>query len=227
MAPRPGRFAGSLLAVLLAGALLAGCGGESDGGAALLRRLPDGVAFPAVVQSSSFDRKLLGFGMPGYHLIVWDDGWSVSMALFRARVSDIVVLDALEALGARPGNNLGRDAWSERKNPASPAADAVISGPPVNVEIVVPGRSQPLSLTELLSDSAGRGFEMHLGGHRANAAKWHSGCVVCLYSCPGSKVGNARYTLRDYARETTAFRLRPGVLPADGTEVEIRLRLAS
>ena len=68
---------------------------------------------------------------------------------------------------------------------------------------------------------------MRFGGHRANIPKWKSGCVVCLYSCPGSKVGNARYTVRDYARNATRFRAREGALPPDGTKVRVVFRLAA
>lgn len=66
---------------------------------------------------------------------------------------------------------------------------------------------------------------MRFGGHWANLPEWHSGCVVCLYSCPGSKVGNATYTVRDWVEGTTRFQVRRGVLPPDGTPVTIVLRL--
>ncbi len=59
----------------------------------------------------------------------------------------------------------------------------------------------------------------------AKVPEWLSGCVVCLYSCPGSKVGNASYTIRDHVDGTTHFGVRPGVLPADGTEVTVRIEL--
>jgi heterodisulfide reductase subunit C len=49
------------------------------------------------------------------------------------------------------------------------------------------------------------------------------GCVVCLFSCPGSKVGNRTYTVRDYVQGTTRFRVREAVLPDDGTEVTVIL----
>ena len=81
------------------------------------------------------------------------------------------------------------------------------------------------SLSEIVEDRAGVGFEMRFGGHRQNIPAWHSGCVACLYSCPGSKLGNARSTVRDFADGLVLFRLREGVLPADGTEVEVRLQL--
>jgi hypothetical protein len=49
--------------------------------------------------------------------------------------------------------------------------------------------------------------------------------VVCLYSCPGGKIGNARYTVRDWTKGTTRFTVKKGVLPADGERVTIRIRL--
>ena len=66
---------------------------------------------------------------------------------------------------------------------------------------------------------------MRFGGNAANIPKWKSGCIVCLYSCPGSKVGNARYTVRDYEKGVTRFRAKPGVLPADGTSIRVVLRV--
>jgi hypothetical protein len=184
------------------------------------------VEFPATVSRKAFERELLGMGMPGYHLIVWKDGGAAMAALFRAEVTDVQVLDALERLGARPGDALGMATWDERKNPSSKAPDKVIEGPPVEILVRVPGRAAPLTLPEILEDPGGRGFDMRFGGHRANIPKWKSGCVVCLYSCPGSKVGNARYTVRDWVKETTRFRVRKGApLPADGERVGVIFRL--
>ena len=146
-------------------------------------------------------------------------------SLFRAEVTDVEVLDALERLGAKPGNALGIESWDDRKDPESKAPDQVIQGPPVEILVRVPGRKEPLRLDQILEDPGGRGFDMRFGGHRANIPKWKFGCVVCLYSCPGSKIGNARYTVRDYEKETTRFRVRPGVLPEDGTRVTVIFRL--
>jgi hypothetical protein len=183
------------------------------------------IEFPAVVTRASFERELLGMGMPGYHLIVWKDGGAAMASLFRAEVADVQVLGALEKLGARPGNALGMDTWEKRKDPKSPAPDKVIAGPPVDVLVRVPGREGLLTLAQILEDPGGRGFDMRFGGHEANIPVWKSGCVVCLYSCPGSKIGNARYTVRDYVKGSTRFRAKPGVLPEDGTRVGIVFRL--
>jgi hypothetical protein len=190
----------------------------------IVRTTAAGVEFPATVNRAGFERRLLG--MAGYHLIVWQGGRAASAALFRAGVTDVQVLDALEALGGKPGDGLGMDTWDERDDPQAAAPRKVIAGPPVEVLVRVPGRAEPLTLPEILDDPGGRGFAMRFGGHRANIPAWHSGCVVCLYSCPGSKVGNAAYTVHDWVEGATHFRVKDGVLPPDGTEVTIVLRLA-
>jgi hypothetical protein len=184
------------------------------------------IEFPATVTRKAFERELLGVGMPGYHLIVWKEGGAAAASLFRAEVTDVQVLDALEKLGARPGDKLGMGVWDDRRDKASKEPDEVIAGPPVEILIRVPGRPAPLTLDQLLDDPGGKGFDMRFGGHRANIPKWKSGCIVCLYSCPGSKVGNARYTVRDWEKGTTKFRVRKGApLPTDGERVGIVFRL--
>ncbi len=163
--------------------------------------------------------------MPGYHALVWKGGRARHAALFVTEIPDAEVLAALESIGARPGNNLPMAAWDDRRNPSDPAPDTVVAGTPVEMLVRLPGKADPVPLADLLEDSAGRGIALRVGGNAANIPKWKSGCVVCLYSCPGSKVGNARYTVRDYEKGVTHFRTRPGALPPDGTTVGVVVRL--
>lgn len=162
--------------------------------------------------------------MAGYHLIVWDSGRAVDHALFVADVSDVQVIDALEQLGAQPGDELDISTWDERENADSRAPDAVIAGPPVSIEFQF-ADGTVRRLDEIVNDPGGRGFDMRFGGHRDNIPEWHSGCVVCLYSCPGSKVGNANYTVRDFVNGATHFEANPDNVPPAGTGVIVRLRL--
>ena len=201
---------------------LAGCGAQE----AVVTLLAEerAVEFPATVTAAGFDGDVAETG--GYHLIVWRDGQAAGKALFRAHVSDVEVVDALEALGAVPGDALPLESWEQRYDGSSWRPDQVIEGPPMAVLIQVRGREAPLELNDYVDDLAGLGFDMRFGGHRSNIPAWRSGCVVCLYSCPGSKVGNARYTVRDYVKEITRFRVKKGVLPRDGTEITVRLALA-
>jgi hypothetical protein len=202
----------------LAAALLAGSGAST-----LTVRPPNELEFTATVHARRFD----GWIMPGYHAIVWSGGSAARLALLSADVSDVEVLDAIERLGAKPGPTLPIDTWRKRKDPKNPAPDAVIAGPAIEILLRLPGRSELVPLSSVLEDEAGRGLDMRFAGNRANISKWESGCVACLYSCPGSKVGNARYTVRDYEKAATRFRVRRGVLPEDGTRIGVVLRVKS
>jgi hypothetical protein len=216
-------IAGAVCSGLMAVAPLVACAQE-ESAAAVTMISESAIEFPAVVTASGFEEDS---EMAGYHFVVWQDGGAASRSLFRAEVSDVQVLDALEALGAQPGNALSIDSWDERFDVDATAPDALIKGPPVDLYVLIPGRSAPLAIEEILLDPGQRGFDMRFGGHRVNIAEWHSGCVVCLYSCPGSKIGNASYSVRDFVDGATRFRVRPGVLPEDGTEVTIRVELAA
>jgi hypothetical protein len=209
--------------------LLAACGGApvteaapgEAPGADLVEVVDGALEIPATVHPRAFEKSFMG--MPGYHLIVWDSGSAGHHSLFKTPVSDVALLDALESLGAEPGDALDLATWDERDDPDSPAPDRVIEGPPVEISVrLASGRT--LALDDFLEDPGGRGFDMRFGGHRANIPKWKSGCIACLYSCPGSKVGNATYTVRDYVSGATEFRVEGGVLPEEGSRVTLVLR---
>jgi hypothetical protein len=163
--------------------------------------------------------------MAGYHLIVWRDGDAAHAALFQAAASDVEVLDALESLGAVPGNAIELGAWDERDDPSSWKPDQLVQGPPVEVLVRTERDGEWLRLDQIVDDPMHLGFDLRFGGHRSNIPAWRSGCVVCLYSCPGGKIGNARYTVRDWTKKTTHFSVKKGVLPDDGERVTIRIRL--
>ena len=202
--------------------LAAGCRAKERPPGRVTVRPPREIEFTATVNARPFDS---GWLMPRYHAVVWTGGRMAHTALLQSDVTDTQVLRALESLAAKPGDNLPIEAWEERKDPKNAAPDTMIAGPAVEVLLRLPGRHDLVGLASVLEDSARRGLEMRFGGNEANIPKWKSGCVVCLYSCPGSKVGNAKYTVRDYARDVTRFRVKPGVLPPDGTSVGVVLRM--
>jgi hypothetical protein len=214
----PRRIARGIAAVFLLGC--SAC--RAKDAARITVRRPAEIEFTATVHARPFDG---GWMMPGYHAVVSKKGRMAHAALLAADITDTEILDALEALGGETGGNLPMDAWDERDNPRNPEPDRVIGGAPVEVLLRIPGRPALVPLAEALEDPGGRGLDLRLAGNRANIPKWKSGCVVCLYSCPGSKIGNARYTVRDWSRKVTRFRARPGALPPDGTTVGVVIRL--
>jgi len=185
-------------------------------------RRPAEIEFPATVHARSFDG---GWMMPGYHAVVSRNGRMAHAALLVADVTDVEILNALETLGAASGGNLPMDAWERRKDPRNPAPDRTVGGAPLQVLLRLPGNSEPVPLAAVLEDPGGRGLDLRLAGNRANIPRWKSGCVVCLYSCPGGKIGNTRYTVRDWSRKVTRFHTRRATLPPDGTRIGVVIRL--
>jgi hypothetical protein len=163
--------------------------------------------------------------VPNYHLLVWDDGRAAGEALFSTPVADTALLAGLERLGAIAGNNLTMAAWDKRHDAKHSAPRTRIEGTPVEILAWWKGLAAPRPLDQLIEDSGGRGFDFRFGGNRDLIHHWHSGCLVCLYSCPGSKVGNAAYTVRDYVTGATKFSPRKDSLPKAGGEVVIILRV--
>jgi len=151
--------------------------------------------------------------MAGYHAVVWRSGGAAAQALITAFADDASVYDALVSIGAVPGNNLTMGAWNDRNNPASSAPDTRVEGTPLDVYVWWEGLTSPLPLSALVVDTAGRGIDIRFGGNKALIPEWHSGCIACLYSCPGGKVSNRAYTIRDYVRGTTHFSVNWSVTP--------------
>jgi hypothetical protein len=161
---------------------------------------------------------------PHYHAVVWKGGGAAGEALLAAYVNDATFHDALVSIGAVPGNNLTMDAWNQRWNPDSRSPDTGVEGTPLDVLVRWEGLKDPLPLADMLTDSAGRGIDMRFGGNKSLIHEWHSGCIACLYSCPGGKVSNRSYTIRDYVLGTTRFSVNRAVVPEGKRKAEVIFR---
>ncbi|MCZ6678375.1 MAG: YdjY domain-containing protein [Candidatus Poribacteria bacterium] len=160
-----------------------------------------------------------------YHAIVWKEGRAKRNSLFLTHAADVDVHGALVEVGAQPGDNLTLDSWDERFAPEHPHPALRVEGSPVEISVRWEGSPRTYRLSEILDDSERQGFDFRFGGNLAYVKKWRSGCVACLYSCPGGKVSNASYTIRDFVDEATSFRAREDLLPPDGTAVILILKI--
>ena len=178
------------------------------------------VTLPAVLDLEAF----AAGDPPGHHLVTWEGGRAGPKALLRTAASDAEVLDALEALGAQPGDTLSEASWTYRDDPERPEPDARATGSALEVRVTLPdGREVPIEA--LLEDLDGHGFAWVLAGNRALIPVWKSGCVVCLQSCPGSKVANRNATIRDLAQGRSRF--APSLLARElGTGAELQVHFA-
>lgn len=165
--------------------------------------------------------------MAGYHLIVWKRCQASRTALFQAEPSDRAILEALTQLGSKPSNNLKMECWTRRTDTKDPSPDLHAEGPRLQVRIEWPGRGdgQPVPLHQLFEGGRAEDFDFRFAGNEALIDQWKSGCISCLYSCPGGKVVNAAFSVRDYGKEPNRFRTAAQGLPPSGADAVIHLTL--
>ena len=163
--------------------------------------------------------------LPGHHAVTWKGGKKAGEALLTTYTSDADLYDAMVALGAKPGNNLTQATWDERDDARSSAPRARVEGTRVSVLVWWEGLNKPLALEKLLIDPNGKGIDLRFGGQKALIPVWRSGCIVCLQSCPGAKISNRSYTIRDYVEGKATFRVNPSVVPRGERVAVVIIRL--
>lgn len=159
----------------------------------------------------------------GHHAIVWQDGRNAHKALIEADAPDEDIQDSLESLGLEPGNNLSEEAWTQRFDRDNPAADKRVDGPALDVLVTWGDAESPMPLWRLFKDARAGDLDIRFGGHRALIPRWKSGCVTCLFSCPGGRTSNAKATLREQADDRRTFVANADLLPPDGTSVTVSI----
>jgi hypothetical protein len=189
--------------------------------ASIIDRAHHEVRIPATVQPKAMSRP---FGVQGHHAIVWKGGRARYWALFVSDVSDHDVRQALNALGAKPGNNLTEDCWNARNDPNNPEPDKRVGGTPI--EIFVEWNGTRTNLADLLTEKGQPrpALEFRYGGNERFQKDFQSGCIVCLYSCPGGAIGNHAHPIRDYVHDGVVYSSVPERLPPSGTKVIIILK---
>jgi len=179
------------------------------------------VSFPAVVQPAAMDRPL---GVKGHHAVVFREGRAAPWALFRSDVSDLDVRLALEKLGARPGENLTVETWTARNDMSRRDPDLVVDGTPIEAFVAWSDKRVPLESLIREGQSPSATLDLRYGGNDRFRDTFRSGCIICLYSCPGGAIGNRAYTIRDYVRDGVIFHAQQNLLPRAGSRVQIILK---
>ncbi|HYM60389.1 MAG TPA: YdjY domain-containing protein [Thermoanaerobaculia bacterium] len=182
------------------------------------------VRFTATVQPGAMARP---FGVEGHHAIVWKGGKASFWALFSADANDHDVRVALDALGAKRGENLSEDSWNARNDPGNPEPDKRVDGAPIDVLIEWQGSNGRRPLALLLAEKGRPAplLDFRYGGNERFQKDFKSGCIVCLYSCPGGVIGNHVHPIRDYVRDGAVYTSLAQKLPPSGTKVTIILKL--
>jgi len=179
------------------------------------------ISFPGTIYPQRFNSRQDRNN--GHHLIVWSGGGNARKALIETDFNDADILTFLESLGAQAGNNLTEATWNERANPDSPEPDRRVEGTPV--DLFVSWGKEDYPAYRLLKETSPEEIDIRVGGHVELIPAWKSGCVTCLFSCPGGRTSNAAYTIRDQARNKHSFLADLSLLPEDGIEVIIRMQV--
>ena len=180
------------------------------------------LSFPAELQAERFRASLPPDHQ--YHALVHRGGTAAGQALFVTEVADTTVARVLRELGAEDGGGVPMASWNLRWIPFVPQPNRRVQGTRIEVRIAWEGSAREYALEELLVDPGAEGVELRFGGNEHQNHHWESGCIVCLFSCPGGVVSNAAYSIRDHQRGVTSFQPAE-VLPPDGTTVTIVLSL--
>lgn len=180
------------------------------------------VRFTATVQPHAMDRP---FGVKGHHAIVWKGGKSHRWALFVSDASDRDVRAALDSLGAKRGENLTPDSWHAREDETSREPDKRVEGSRIGVYVEWNSRRRPLGRLITEKHRTAPLLDFRYGGNERYQQEFQSGCIVCLYSCPGGAIGNHAHPIRDYVRDGVVYASVPERLPPAGTKVTIVLKV--
>ena len=211
------RVAGAI--VMLTAALL--CNRSSQASPATVDRAAREVRISARVQPDAMD--CFFGGVKGHHAIVWEGGRAHRCALFVSTTSDLDVRGALESIGARPGENLSLDSWNAREDRSNPEPDKRVMGTPIDVFVEWEGSATRVPLADLIREKRRPqpALDFRYGGNERFRKDFRSGCIVCLYSCPGGAIGNHAHPIRDYVRDGVVYSSHPERLPPPGTAVSI------
>jgi hypothetical protein len=159
-----------------------------------------------------------------HHFIVFKNGRAAHNALVQSDAGELEILHALEELGAKAGNNLTIATWEKRADNTASEPDRRVEGSLIEVTLSWEEHAR-LQAADIFYDRFGKGFLFRFGGHRELMNVWKSGCIVCLQSCPGGRISNANYTLREYENGTSKFDVQKSILPEDGSPVDITLKV--
>lgn len=192
------------------------------------------VTFAGVVTADKWDKFVFpkgkfekGFDPDRWHFII--SGTQSNPAKNRVPIivawaADNAVSDALESLGA-VGEKLDRRSYYDYKDKNSPYIE-MLPSKGTNAMVYVTwhekdGTVKTVEANDFLYNTSGKKYEPIFIG------KQHpSDCILCLYGCIGSICANKTLSTKDYFYGDAVWKLKKDVLPPDGTEVLVTIKLA-
>ena len=159
----------------------------------------------------------------GHHAVTFRLGSMAPKALITVETSDREIAKFLASQGADSNGGIPDQAWFAKDDLENPAPDLRASGSPIVVSVRIPGGPW-FSLDDLVGDTVSKKkIDLRFVDNREWIDSFGSGCVVCLSSCPGSKIANRGFTIRE--NDSGKMNFQPRKIPfREGEEVEVRLR---
>ena len=150
------------------------------------------------------------------HGIVFKDGSNGDKPVLIAYADQLAFHDALEKIGAKPGNTLQAD---------SPAGTKV-TGDVLRVTMRW-GDTVYDFAHGIKQEPATEAIQVHFGGNREAAAAKHTGCILCLDSCAVGITSNSGWGWNSWASGSVKFFADETVFPAAGSAVIVTFSLQS
>lgn len=160
-----------------------------------------------------------------WHLVISSTQANLSVGripLLTAWVADEDVASGLAEIGA-VGKSFNKKSFTHRMDQTSPYPDTRPEGTKVSIYVSWKnffGITRTVEADDFLTNSSGKKLDLvYLGNQHS------SDCIVCLYGCIGSVCANRALTVRDYFDRGVTWSLKKGVLPDDGTQIWITIKI--
>jgi len=149
---------------------------------------------------------------PTRHASIHEGGKFGDKSVFSAFVKPDDFRQALLSLGFKPGDNMTMDNKET----------TTVQGDELAVSVTWAGAAKAYTLDEVIQDSNKKPIHIRFGGNQDNALKHHTGCLICLDSCPVGIASNAAYTYGAVEkRGEVGFMGNAQLLPPDGALVVV------
>ena len=150
------------------------------------------------------------------HAIVAKSGKNNEQSMFVSYANQNDLYDALEKIGAKPGNNVTMDNMGKE----------AVKGDKIDLTFKFQGSDNEQGINDVIKDSSGKEFDIRFGGNQKPAKDMNTGCMTCLQSCPLGITSNASQLIGADEKDGVKYTLADSV-PADKTPVVITYKLAN
>ena len=145
-----------------------------------------------------------------------NDKFNNEQSMFVSYSNQNDLYDALEKIGAKPGNNVTMDNMGKE----------AVKGDKIDISFKFQGSDNELGINDVIKDSSGKEIDIRFGGNQKPAKDMNTGCMTCLQSCPLGITSNASQLIGADEKDGVKYTLADSV-PADKTPVIITYKLAN